>query len=895
MHKQFILLFLLTLMLTSVNAAVNIDSFTINSSANYTNDSNLELGINVSGGTGYQAKFSCNNSTWTDYATFTSTMYFDINTASYGCSVTSGLKNIYVDVNFTDANIDTADNNIIFDAINPSTTSFSPTSSVTGDGANGQAIVIGTSDDTNLSSISLTLLRGSTTIYDSNSTACTITGTSSNCSFTELNIDRGGSYTYNYIITDMAGNTASDSNSFTFTDSTALSAPPAPIVNDRNNNIDLNWAANTTNDFNRFSVYRSTQTGFDCNSETFVSNTDNNYYSDNGLDENTTYYYKLKAIDLTANTSVCSDQNYATTDYNLNTGPTITRTDVSCDSNSWCYQNDPEFTITQTNSEFSWILTTSSTTDPVDCTYASDCNTTPASFSDVDNGTYYLRVKGCKPNGCGTISQYIVKVDNTSPPQPTPTATNVSSKVKLTWEAVTDTGGSGLNKYYIYSSTSSSFAGNSLSLLTSVDDSNLEYTDDTVQQGQTYYYKVRARDNAGNYSSDTNAPIASITTPTNLDNITLTTSIKNSNDVETIYFSTAEDFSLTLTFSDEVDDFYLYQTIDDETTETIIDSNDDITTYTHLFTTSANYTDINFYILASSLVNEINKEIHIYLDNTIPEISFSNVVANQIFTTNASIEINATDDHEIEKVELFFDDINLGNATLTNDIWKYDLVVNENKTGSLKATVTDKSGLTANVTQTITLTITPEIIDTNTDSNNLVAEITIETIIAKINEVIAQQNIIDEKILSGLVLSETQQILQTEANALIAEAEILLDSDLDLANSKALEAHGKYAQILDETNPSFLSIIPGDFTIMIILVTIIIIIAGAGGIIVVLNKQGKLNFGETKDIPHAHNKHNLEIDDDVNTKNSAKKPIKLKKSKENLPTDDEIPEFIPKE
>lgn len=873
-------------------------SFTINSQNGYTNDSNLILNVDATSNEGMSAqqiKFSCNGNNWSNFETFSTTKYFNINNGLTDCNTLTGIKKIYIDVNFSDNTDANSNSQVIYDAVSPQLISFLSTPKNPSDGATGADINFILSDDKNLSIISITLLRGSTTVYDSNSSKCTITGTSANCSFTDLKIDRAGNYTYNYVITDRAGNTKSDSNTFSFADATPPIAPSAPTGSDRNNNIDLNWAQNTTNDFNTFTLYRSTQTGFDCNSTTLVTYTDNNYYSDTGLDENTIYYYKISAFDFSAKESACSNQSFFTTDYNLNITPTITRTDSSCDSNSWCSSNDPDFAITQTNAQFSWILTNSTTTLPENCTYGSNCVISPAEFTDVSDGTYYFKVKGCKPTGCSGVSEYIVKIDATQPSQPIPTATLSGYDTYLTWTASTDTGGSGLYQYYIYRSTSASFYTSTSTYVTAVDNSNLEITLGNPTHGVTYYYKVLARDVAGNYSRDTNAPIVSVTIPTDLNETTLITSVKNSVGKETIYFSKAEDFNLTFMFSSDVNDVYLYRTIDGGTRTTILDANDNILRYSYLFTASSTYKDINFYIKGSSLINDINKEIHLYFDNTVPIISFVNVDENKTFTADTNIEINATDNFEIEKVELFLDNVSLGNATFDTNKWKIKLIVDKSKNSVLKAIATDKVGLTAQITKNIILSFTPTQIDVNTTDINSSNIITFESVVTKLNELTKMKNGIDTKLITGLVLTPAQQTLKDEADALATEAETLLDTNLELANTKTLEASGKYAQIISETKNSNLSILSTDIMSIILLGVIILIIVGiVGGALFVLNKQGKLNFDQ-KPIEHAHNKHNLEIDDDLKNTTKPKIVTKISKPKKDkkLLKDEDIPVYEP--
>ncbi len=77
--------------------------------------------------------------------------------------------------------------------------------------------------------------------------------------------------------------------------------------------IDLDWANNTEVDFDYYSVYRSTTSGFTPGTGNFVANTTVSAYSDTGLSANTTYYYKVTAVDLFGNESSASSEASATT------------------------------------------------------------------------------------------------------------------------------------------------------------------------------------------------------------------------------------------------------------------------------------------------------------------------------------------------------------------------------------------------------------------------------------------------------------------------------------------------------------------------------------------------------------------------------------------------------
>jgi len=826
-----------------------VSSFTITSDNGYGNDANVLLAISVEDGNRMQ--FSCSGASWSTLETYATSKYFDLNSGLYGCAASNGLRTLYIKAEYTDGNYSSGshDANIILDFISPVVTSFSPSDEIIpGDGKNGQAISVTLTDDINLSTISFSLDRASTDVYDNKTTKCTITGTSKTCSFTDLDVDRGASYTYTYIVTDMGGNTFTDTNTFSFTDSVAPSAPTGLIGTDTNINIDLNWANNSENDLNSYAIYRLPLTGFDCNSETFVAYSDTNGYSDTGLDENTTYYYKIKAIDWTGNFSSCSDQNSFTTDYNFSSGPTITRTDVSCATNTWCYDNTPTFSFAVTGAEYSWLWTTSSDTNPSDCNYGSDCNTTSTTtLTSLDNGTSYFKVKSCKPTGCSPTSAFTLKIDSTSPNQPSPTLTLVGNDVNVKWAAVTDSGGSGMYRYYIYRSTSSTFSVGIGNQLGYVADGNLFYYDDSPFFGETYYYKVLAMDIAGNYSSDYNAPKPSITIPTDYNLVKITIETYNKVGKKTKYFNTAEDFNMEITFSRTVNDFNLYKTIDDVNT-TVVSNQDGITSYNFDFTTSANYTDINFFLEMNTDVNKVIYEYHLYFDNTAPAVSFNNITEGQTITDDYSIEINTSDNYEIYKIEVYLDDILLGEAVDLEeaDFWRYILTASNHNSGTLKVIAYDGVGLTATTDANIIIDYTPPV-----DENTILPpeEITLASVVEKMNAAFAKKDEIEEKLANNpLYLDQGLKQEKELADALLAEAETYLETNLELANQKAVEAFNKYASIIQMAEGGALNILPvppelNDFILVIVLVIVIAISLFAT--IFLMKKKGLWLFDKT--------------------------------------------------
>jgi len=100
-------------------------------------------------------------------------------------------------------------------------------------------------------------------------------------------------------------------------------------------------------------------------------------------------------------------------------------------------------------------------------------------------------------NGQGSAT---ISVDSAAPSAPTNLAASLVTKgVRLTWNASTDNGGSGIASYYVYRN------GIRLGAIAS-----LSYTDTTVASSTSYSYAVTALDGVGNESGLSNA--APITT-----------------------------------------------------------------------------------------------------------------------------------------------------------------------------------------------------------------------------------------------------------------------------------------------------------------------------------------------------------------------------------------------
>lgn len=131
--------------------------------------------------------------------------------------------------------------------------------------------------------------------------------------------------------------------------------------------------------------------------------------------------------------------------------------------------------------------------------------------NDLPFGTYQLRVQGIGTASTGTLGYneeivYVTVYDDTTPPS-VPTGLSFSGQstscITVSWDASTDYGGTGVDGYEIYRSTSSSGAYEYIgySTTTSFTDRELSNNNGT---GKTYYYRITAVDHCGNVSGYSN-------------------------------------------------------------------------------------------------------------------------------------------------------------------------------------------------------------------------------------------------------------------------------------------------------------------------------------------------------------------------------------------------------
>ena len=219
----------------------------------------------------------------------------------------------------------------------------------------------------------------------------------------------------------------------------------------------------------KYWIYRST----DGKNFKYYDSTTKTSYTNNSTTIGTTYYYKVKAV------NVVEGKNY-TSDYSVSKG-------------IQCKPAAPTVSINRSNGKpkLSWKAVSGATkywiyrsTDGVNFKYWDSTTKTSYTNSGAASGTkYYYRVKAVAVvNGKNIVSaNSSTKSLMTSLAKPSVSITTSNGKPKLTWKAVT-----GADKYYIYRSTD----GKTFSYWDST--TKTTYVNSGAKKNTKYYYKVKA-------------------------------------------------------------------------------------------------------------------------------------------------------------------------------------------------------------------------------------------------------------------------------------------------------------------------------------------------------------------------------------------------------------------
>ena len=255
--------------------------------------------------------------------------------------------------------------------------------------------------------------------------------------------------------------------------STQLSAPTVTGGKDSQGRPTLKW--NAVSGAAKYEVYRSySENG----TYTKYSTTTGTSYTNTGYIENgNTYYYKVRALDAKGTAGAWSSIVSVTYKQTL-PAPTVTGGNDS--------QGRPTLTWKAVSGAAKYEVYRARSKDGDYIKYSTVTGTSYTNTSYIENGnTYYYRVRALNSSGvAGAWSSVVSVTYKQTLPAPTVTGGNdAQGRPTLKWNAVT-----GAAKYEVYRARSLNGDYIKYSIVTGTSYTNTSY----IEDGNTYYYKVRA-------------------------------------------------------------------------------------------------------------------------------------------------------------------------------------------------------------------------------------------------------------------------------------------------------------------------------------------------------------------------------------------------------------------
>ena len=266
--------------------------------------------------------------------------------------------------------------------------------------------------------------------------------------------------------------------------STQLPAPTVTGGNDSQGRPTLKW--NAVSGAAKYEVYRARSRSGDYIKYATVTGT--SYTNTSYIENGTTYYYKVRALDANGTAGAWSSIVSVTYKQTL-PAPTVTGGNDS--------QGRPTLKWKAVSGAAKYEVYRARSKDGDYIKYSTVTGTSYTNTSYIENGnTYYYKVRALDANGTAGAWSSIVSVTYRAAstgtlPAPTVTGGNDSQgRPTLKWNAVT-----GAAKYEVYRSASRSGTYTKYSTQTSTSYTNSSY----LTSGTTYYYKVRALGSDGSY------------------------------------------------------------------------------------------------------------------------------------------------------------------------------------------------------------------------------------------------------------------------------------------------------------------------------------------------------------------------------------------------------------
>jgi fibronectin type 3 domain-containing protein len=300
-------------------------------------------------------------------------------------------------------------------------------------------------------------------------------------SFNDSGLTNGKTYYYKVAAVN-SGGPGAYSNEASATPEPPAPAPPTGLMATAGNaSVTLNWGV--VSGATSYNIYRGTTAGGESTTPIATDVTSLNY-NDTGLTNNTTYYYKVAAVN-GGGTGGLSNEASATPELTVPiapTGLTATAGNASVTLNWSVVSGATSYNIYRGTTAGGESTTPIATDVPV------------PSYDDTglfNNTKYYYKVAAVNSGGTGSLSNEA----SATPEPPVPvaptglTATAGNATVTLNWGVV-----SGATSYSVYRGTA---AGGESPTAIATGVTAATYIDTAVTNNTTYYYKVAAVNNSG--------------------------------------------------------------------------------------------------------------------------------------------------------------------------------------------------------------------------------------------------------------------------------------------------------------------------------------------------------------------------------------------------------------
>lgn len=309
-------------------------------------------------------------------------------------------------------------------------------------------------------------------------------------------------------------------------DTTPPAAPQNLIAAGGDKFVQLQWTVNTEPDIRYYDIYRSKISGFTPSAGDSIGRVSHPTvtYRDSLVTNDSTYYYKITALDLAGNKSGYSSQTSATPH---DTTPPVQPQNLIAVAGDrivrlrWFKNTEPDL------KRYSLYKSTTSNFNPSPSDSIGVILKPDTTFRDsavVNYTIYYYKLAAWDSNGNKSIFslQAIAVPHDTTPPSIPQNliATGSQRKIRLTWTVNPETD---MGYYTIYKSVTNGFTPSPADSIGKVLTPATAYVDTPASVGVTYFYRVSATDTAlnhGNYSAQSSAASYDSVAPSQPQNFT---------------------------------------------------------------------------------------------------------------------------------------------------------------------------------------------------------------------------------------------------------------------------------------------------------------------------------------------------------------------------------------